>query len=478
LTKLRSLIFYFILLILALVFLFPLLWMVVTSFKVPGTGDKFLYVPEQKVAFRFATEKEFEKADIPLNSAQMAKLETLRTQLYSGSKIPLENELFSALEEVTERRLSQDEKRVLLQVLSVRFDINSVDIPQLKKILGASHEEAEAIFAYRLTKGDFDSPTDLEAIPLFSEVQFSYFLSFFSKDTACIHRLDQRPYRRSLELTGEREEVYVQYRDNNGFSVHDPDEIQRIPRFSREKVERWKQKFYSNRLYTLSNYQKILSASPRGDSFTLSRAFVNSTLVSVGTALVTLFVCLLAGYVFAKKDFTGKKLIYSALWASMLIPGMMFLVPQYAIVTWLDGINTYWAMIVPHCANIFGLYLVKQYIEQIPHSLFEAATMDGASELQIFRILIIPLTLPILTTLFLLTFLGQWSNFLWQLITNTPDSMRMTLPVTLAYFKGQYASDWTALMAGATFMLIPIVFLFLIAQRTLIRGMTEGAVKE
>ena len=475
---LRSFVFYFLLTLAALAFLFPLLWMVVTSFKVPGTGDKFLYVPEKKIGFRHAAIDLFQQAGLDLEESQFAKLENLRAHIYSASSPPDENDLFDAIEQVVERRLKDSERKKLLSVLSPKFNINDADVDGLKRILGISHEQAEVIYGYRMENGEFDAPTDLESIPLFSEAQYQLFLHFFQKDPTCIMRLDEQPYRRSLKLSGERGEIYADYRDRNGFSVHDPSEIKRIPRFTRAQIEKWKPWFFSNRLYTLSNYEKILTTSPRGDGFTLSRAFINSLLVSVGTGLLTLFLCLLGGYVFAKKEFTGKKLIYSALWASMLIPGMMFLVPQYAIVTWLDGINTYWAMIIPHCANIFGLYLVKQYIEQIPHSLFEAAVIDGANEVQIFRTLIIPLTLPILTTLFLLTFLGQWSNFLWQLITNTPDSLRMTLPVTLAYFKGQYASDWTALMAGATIMLIPIIILFLIAQRTLIQGMTEGAVKE
>jgi len=110
--------------------------------------------------------------------------------------------------------------------------------------------------------------------------------------------------------------------------------------------------------------------------------------------------------------------------------------------------------------------------------LFEAATIDGANEFQIFRIIIIPLAMPIIVTLFLLTFLGQWSNFLWQLIVNTPDSPCRTLPVSMALFKGQYAIAWERIMAGSCFSIVPIAILFLIAQRFFMEGMTGGAVKE
>ena len=95
-----------------------------------------------------------------------------------------------------------------------------------------------------------------------------------------------------------------------------------------------------------------------------------------------------------------------------------------------------------------------------------------------FRIIVIPLTIPILATLFLMTFLAQWSNFLWQLIVNTPDSLRMTLPVALSYLKGQHNTDWTTLMAGSAVMLLPIILLFLATQRYFVSGMTAGAIKE
>ena len=462
----------------SVIFLFPLLWMVVTSFKVTGTGDKFIYIPEQKISFRYAGLDIFEQSNISLKEAQFQKLENLRSHLYSSSQIPQDSQMLEIIEQVLERRLNAEERQILLSKLSAKYDLNKLDVSQLKKILNISHEQAEIIYGHRMVNGSYDSPLDLGSIPLFSQDEYELILGYFKRDPTCLMRLDEQPYRRALKLTEERAEAYLKYRDRNGFSAQDLSELGRIPRFQSMQVESWKPYLFSNTLYTTTNYQKIFSSSPRGDDFTLIRALFNSLLVATGTGFMTLVLCLLGGYVFAKKDFVGKKIIYSILWASMLIPGMMFLVPQYAIVTMLDGINSYWAMIIPHCANIFGLYLVKQYIEQIPHSLFEAAIIDGASELQIFRTLIIPLTLPILSTLFLMTFLGQWSNFLWQLISNTPDSFRMTLPVTLAYFKGQYASDWTVLMAGASVMLLPIIVLFLLAQRTLIRGMTEGAVKE
>jgi multiple sugar transport system permease protein len=202
----------------------------------------------------------------------------------------------------------------------------------------------------------------------------------------------------------------------------------------------------------------------------------------------------MGGYAFAKKEFYLKKFLFYFFLASMLVPGMIYMVPQFALVYQLGelkflglgtlfkrlqiiGFNTYGAMIIPHLANVFGLILLKQYIETIPDSLIEAAKIDGASEWQIFSRLILPLSLPIMVTLFLLVFIGQWSNFLWQLIVTTPSSPLRTLPVGLAYFRGQYAIYWEQMMAGAVFSILPIAFMFLFAQRYFIEGMTKGAVK-
>ncbi|HPY74294.1 MAG TPA: ABC transporter permease subunit [Planctomycetota bacterium] len=228
------------------------------------------------------------------------------------------------------------------------------------------------------------------------------------------------------------------------------------------------------KIYTFNNFKKVLY----NRDFPFGQFFLNSLVVAAGTALLTVILCTMAGYAFAKKNFFMKKQLFAMLLSTMMIPGMIFMVPQFAIVNHFNWINTYQAMIVPHLANIFGLFLLKQYISTIPNSLFEAANIDGANELQIFKIIIIPLSLPIMVTLFLLTFVGQWGNFLWQLIVNTPDSTYRTLPVGMALFRGQYGQDWEMMMAGACFSIIPIAILFLIAQRFFIEGMTTGAVKE
>ncbi|MCD6423081.1 MAG: carbohydrate ABC transporter permease [Elusimicrobia bacterium] len=216
----------------------------------------------------------------------------------------------------------------------------------------------------------------------------------------------------------------------------------------------------------------------KNSSFPFSKFFLNSLIVAGGGAFLTALFCSMGGYVFAKKKFWLKNIIFWLMLATLMIPGMMYMVPQFAIVTQLGWINTYKGMIIPHVANVFGLFLLRQHMETIPDALLDSAKIDGASEWQIFKTIIIPLSMPVITTVFLLSFLFQWTNFLWQLVVNTPDSTKLTLPVGLALFRGQYSTEWTKLMSASAFSIIPIAVLFLIAQKFFIEGLTAGAVKE
>ncbi len=227
-------------------------------------------------------------------------------------------------------------------------------------------------------------------------------------------------------------------------------------------------------MYTLDNFKAILGS----EDFNFGRYFMNSLVVATFAGLLTVLLCTLGGYAFAVKQFHFREPIFRILLASMLIPGMIFMVPQFSIVLKLGWMNSYQGMIVPHLANVFGLFLMRQYISQIPGDLFNAAEIDGASELQLFRNVVIPVCLPIMATLFLLTFVSQWSNFLWQLIVNTGDSPLVTLPVGLQQFKGQNSNDWEKIMAGACFSILPITVLFVTLQKYFIQGLTAGAVKE
>jgi len=227
-------------------------------------------------------------------------------------------------------------------------------------------------------------------------------------------------------------------------------------------------------LYTLDNFRLILAS----EDFNFGRYFLNSFVVAGSSGLLTVALCLLGAFAFGYFTFHFRDTLFFLLLASMLVPGTIYMVPQFSITLNLGLMNTYAGMVVPHLANVFGLFLLRQYVLQIPRDLFAAAEIDGAGDLQMFRTIVIPVCLPIVVTLFLVVFVTQWSNFLWQLIINTGDSQVLTLPVGLQQFKGQNASDWERIMAGACFSILPITILFLVLQRYFLQGMIAGTVKE
>lgn len=226
--------------------------------------------------------------------------------------------------------------------------------------------------------------------------------------------------------------------------------------------------------YSLENFRVILTSK----DFNFGVYFLNSLVVATSAGLFTVLLCSLAAFAFGYFRFHFREALFLLLLSSMLVPGMIYMVPQFSITLKMGLMNTYAGMVIPHLANVFGLFLLRQYILQIPRDLFAAAEIDGASDLQIFRTIVIPVCLPIMVTLFLVVFVSQWSNFLWQLIINTGDSRVLTLPVGLQQFKGQNANEWERIMAGACFSILPISILFLSLQKHFLEGLTAGAVKE
>jgi multiple sugar transport system permease protein len=221
---------------------------------------------------------------------------------------------------------------------------------------------------------------------------------------------------------------------------------------------------------TLENFRKVFT------EYGFLRYFMNSSIVSVSAAVFATLFASLAAYAFVFRKFKGRDKIFAVIIASMMVPGLMYVVPQFAIVKELGWMNTYRAMVIPHLANAFGLFLLRQYMVSIPRSLIDAARIDGADDFQIFGRIVVPLTLPVIATLFLLTFQFHWSNFLWQLIVANRESL-YTVPVGLAMFKQQHEQLYTLKMAASAVSIVPISVIFVFAQRYFIEGVTRGAVK-
>ena len=223
-------------------------------------------------------------------------------------------------------------------------------------------------------------------------------------------------------------------------------------------------------VFTLEQYHHLFLR------LNVARNFFNSLFLAVTVTLISLFFNSMAGYAFAKYRFRGKNQIFNLLLSSMIIPAQVTMLPLFLMLKSIGFINTYFAIIIPGLANIFGIFLIRQYALSIPDSLIEAARIDGASDFMIYRTIILPLCLPILITLAIFTFMGTWNDFLWPLIALTDDSM-YTLPVALANLMGEHTKDPELMMAGSVITIIPVLVVFLALQKYYIKGIMMSGVK-
>jgi len=207
------------------------------------------------------------------------------------------------------------------------------------------------------------------------------------------------------------------------------------------------------------------------------RGFWNSTYIAVTVTVVSLLTSAMAAYAFARIEFRGRNALFMVFLATMMIPGQLTIIPLYIIMGWLGWVDTHAALIVPPALfNAFGVFLLRQYVRGIPVELEEAAQLDGASRVRTFVTIILPLLRTPLTALGIFTFLGQWNNFFTPLIfLNSSD--KFTLPLLVNQFKGQFTSDWPALMAATTLLAAPMLILFAIAQRQIVDGIALSGSK-
>jgi multiple sugar transport system permease protein len=209
----------------------------------------------------------------------------------------------------------------------------------------------------------------------------------------------------------------------------------------------------------------------------LGRSLFNSALLASLVTLIALLFNSMAGYAFAKLRFAGRDRLFRVLLAALVIPAQVAMLPLFLMLKQLGVINTYWGVIIPGMASVFGIFLVRQYALSIPDSLLDAARVDGAGELRIYRSLVLFVCAPILVTLAVFTFMGTWNDFLWPLIVLTDDDM-YTLPVALANLAGEHVQDTELMMAGAVLTVLPVMLLFVVLQRYYVAGILSGGVKE
>lgn len=209
----------------------------------------------------------------------------------------------------------------------------------------------------------------------------------------------------------------------------------------------------------------------------LARYLLNSAVLAVAVTLIALLLNSMAGYAFAKFRFAGRDRLFRILLAALVIPGQVAMLPLFLMLKELGCINTYWGVIIPGMASIFGIFLIRQYALSIPDSLLDAARIDGAGEFRIYRSLVLFLCGPILVTLAIFTFMSVWNDFLLPLIVLTDNDM-YTLPVALANLAGEHAQDTELMMAGAVLTMLPVMLLFMFLQKYYIAGIMTGGVKE
>ncbi len=218
------------------------------------------------------------------------------------------------------------------------------------------------------------------------------------------------------------------------------------------------------------NYARIWSVVPFG------RYLLNSVIVSGSITLLHLLVASLSAFAFARLNFPGRDKLFLLYLATLMVPGQVTMIPNFILIKLLRLTDTYTGLILPNVFTAFGVFLLRQFFMTIPKDYEDAARIDGASRFYIYSRIILPLSVPALSTLAVFTFVFQWNNLLWPLVVVSKDSMK-TITIGLASFQGMYGTTWNLLMAAAVMGILPSIVAFLIGQRFLIKGITLTGLK-
>ena len=213
------------------------------------------------------------------------------------------------------------------------------------------------------------------------------------------------------------------------------------------------------------NYATTVSVMPFG------RFYFNSFVVAASVTVLQILTSSLAAFAFARLRFRGRNVLFLLYLATLMIPFQVTMIPNFILIRLLGWYDSYQALILPLAFSAFSTFLLRQYFLGIPMDLDEAARMDGASSLRIWWQIIMPLSGPAIAALAVFIFLGSWNDFLWPLVITTSLEMR-TLPVGLSAFQGQYNVQWHLLMAGSVIAMLPVLVIYAVGQRWIVRGIT------
>jgi len=224
---------------------------------------------------------------------------------------------------------------------------------------------------------------------------------------------------------------------------------------------------------TTEAYRTVLTTSSQTP---VLRWFFNSLAAGVINAVLVVTVDALAAYALARLAFRGKRLVFGTVIATLFIPALVFLVPNYLIVDKLGWLDSLWAITVPSAGGAFGVFFLRQFFSSLPRELEEAALLDGANQWQVFWRIVLPLARPGLATLTVLAFLTNWNDFLWPVyVLFTPS--HLTLPAGLSTLQNAASTNYPLVMAGAVVASVPVILLFIAAQRHVIASVAQSGIK-
>ena len=224
--------------------------------------------------------------------------------------------------------------------------------------------------------------------------------------------------------------------------------------------------------FTLDNYQKVLTDK----DLPLGIFYRNSAIIAFANVVQVLFTSSLFGYIFAKFEFKGKKVLFWFILSLMMIPTQMTMIPGYLILARLGLINNLLGLIIPAAIDAFGIFLFRQFALSIPNELLDAARVDGAGEFHIYSRIVLPQLGPALATFGMLTFMFNWNAYLWPLIVLTEKNVR-TLPIILTWFSNQQVDKTNLTMAASVLVILPVLFVFLLVQKWIVEGITLSGMK-
>ena len=218
------------------------------------------------------------------------------------------------------------------------------------------------------------------------------------------------------------------------------------------------------------NYSRV------ADLFPLGRFLANSLFVAGVSTVLQVSTSALAAYAFSRLRFRGRDALFVVYLATLMVPMQVTIVPLFIEMRYLGLVDSYPGLLLPGIVSVFGTFLLRQAFLGLPHEMEEAAFIDGAGHWTVFRRIVVPLSLPAIATFAIFAFMASWNAFLWPLVIVSSQDL-MTLPVGLSNLQGQYSTAWNLVMAGATVSVIPILIVYVVAQRYVIRGVTLSGLK-